>query len=75
LCFANFRAGELIEVRSGIAEIGERRSASFTGSSIPKPARVASMEGVLTFDVNTRKALTPRSSTRAGGEAVSGLKV
>lgn len=68
------RAGELIEVRSGIAEIGDKTLRLVHWILDPETgAAWASMEGVaLTFDVNTRKALTPSAEAR---ERVSKLVV
>jgi acyl-CoA thioester hydrolase len=80
LVFRKFpRAGELIEVRSGIAEIGEKTLRLVHWILDPETgAAWASMEGVaLTFDVNTRKALTPsvQARERVAKLIVSGLKV
>jgi len=73
------RAGELIEVRSGIAEIGDKTLRLVHWILDPETgAAWASMEGVaLTFDVNTRKALTPTAEARARVEklVVPGLRV
>lgn len=61
------RAGELIEVHSGIAEIGEKTLRIVHWILDPETgAAWATMEAVaLTFDVNTRKALTPSAEARA----------
>jgi len=73
------RAGDLIEVRSGIAEIGDKTLRLVHWILDPETgAAWASMEGVaLTFDVNTRKALTPTAEARARVEklVVPGLRV
>ncbi|MEZ5960495.1 MAG: thioesterase [Hyphomonadaceae bacterium] len=68
------RAGELIEVHSGIAEIGEKTLRLVHWILDPETgAAWASMEAVaLTFDVKTRKALTPGPEAR---ERVSKLVV
>jgi len=60
------RAGELIEVHSGIAEIGEKTLRIVHWLLDPESGIAwASMEAVaLTFDVNTRKALTPSPEAR-----------
>jgi acyl-CoA thioester hydrolase len=60
------RAGELIEIHSGIAEIGEKTLRIVHWIVDPETgAAWASMEAVaLTFDVNTRKALTPNVAAR-----------
>jgi acyl-CoA thioester hydrolase len=60
------RAGELIEVHSGIAEIGEKTLRIVHWLLDPASgAAWASMEAVaLTFDVKTRKALTPSAEAR-----------
>ncbi len=60
------RAGELVEVHSGIAEIGEKTLRIVHWILDPETgAAWASMEAVaLTFDVNTRKALTPSPEAR-----------
>lgn len=60
------RAGELIEVHSGIAEIGEKTLRIVHWILDPETgAAWASMEAVaLTFDVKTRKALTPSPEAR-----------
>ncbi len=73
------RAGELIEVRSGIVEIGEKTLRIVHWILDPETgAAWASMEAVaLTFDVNTRKALTPGADARARVSTlvVAGLRV
>lgn len=73
------RAGELIEVRSGIAEIGDKTLRLVHWILDPETgAAWASMEGVaLTFDVNTRKALTPTAEARerVAKLVVPGLRV
>jgi acyl-CoA thioester hydrolase len=73
------RAGELIEVHSGIAEIGEKTLRIVHWIIDPETgAPWASMEAVaLTFDVHTRKALTPSAEARARVEqlVVPGLSV
>lgn len=60
------RAGELIEIHSGIAEIGEKTLRIVHWIVDPESgAAWASMEAVaLTFDVATRKALTPTTEAR-----------
>lgn len=60
------RAGELIEIHSGIAEIGEKTLRIVHWILDPESGTAwASMEAVaLTFDVNTRKALTPGAEAR-----------
>ncbi|MBL8547698.1 MAG: thioesterase family protein [Hyphomonadaceae bacterium] len=73
------RAGELIEVRSGIAEIGEKTLRIVHWLLDPETgAGWASMEAVaLTFDINTRKAITPNAEARerVAKLVVSGLHV
>jgi len=73
------RAGELIEVHSGIAEIGEKTLRIVHWILDPETgAAWASMEAVaLTFDVNTRKALTPspEARERVAQLVVPGLRV
>lgn len=73
------RAGELIEVHSGIAEIGEKTLRIVHWILDPETgAAWASMEAVaLTFDVNTRKALTPspEARERIAKLVVPGLRV
>lgn len=67
LVFRKFpRAGELIEVHSGITEIAEKTLRIVHWIIDPETgAGCASMEAVaLTFDVNTRKALTPSAEAR-----------
>ncbi len=67
LVFRKFpRAGELIEVHSGITEIAEKTLRIVHWIIDPETgAAWASMEAVaLTFDVNTRKALTPGAEAR-----------
>lgn len=68
------RAGELIEVRSGIAEIGDKTLRLVHWVLDPETgAAWASMEGVaLTFDINTRKTLPPTVEAR---ERVSKLVI
>ena len=60
------RAGELIEIHSGITEIGDKTLRIVHWIIDPESgAAWASMEAVaLTFDVNTRKALTPTEEAR-----------
>ncbi|MEZ5956808.1 MAG: thioesterase [Hyphomonadaceae bacterium] len=60
------RAGELVEVHSGIVEIGEKTLRIVHWILDPESgAAWASMEAVaLTFDVKTRKALTPSAEAR-----------
>ena len=73
------RAGELIEVHSGIVEIGEKTLRIVHWIVDPESgAAWASMEAVaLTFDVTTRKALTPSAEARerVAQLVVSGLRV
>lgn len=73
------RAGDLIEVHSGIAEIGDKTLRIVHWLIDPETgAAWASMEAVaLTFDVSTRKALTPSAEARArvAKLVVPGLKV
>lgn len=73
------RAGELIEVHSGIAEVGEKTLRIVHWILDPETgAAWATMEAVaLTFDVNTRKALTPSAEARARVQqiVVPGLSV
>ncbi|MCX7357792.1 MAG: acyl-ACP thioesterase [Alphaproteobacteria bacterium] len=73
------RAGELIEIHSGIAEIGEKTLRIIHWIVDPETgAAWASMEAVaLTFDVATRKALTPTTEARerVAKLVVSGLHV
>ena len=67
LVFRRFpRAGELIEIHSGITEIAEKTLRLVHWIIDPETgAAWASMEAVaLTFDVNTRKALTPSAEAR-----------
>ncbi len=61
------RAGDLIEVRSGIAEIGEKTLRLVHWLCDPESGGVwASMEAVaLTFDTVTRKAIAPPADARA----------
>jgi acyl-CoA thioester hydrolase len=61
------RAGDLIEVRSGIAEIGEKTLRLVHWLCDPETGAVwASMEAVaLTFDTTTRKAIAPPPEARA----------
>jgi acyl-CoA thioester hydrolase len=61
------RAGDLIEVRSGIAEIGEKTLRLVHWLCDPETgAAWASMEAVaLTFDTTTRKAIAPPPEARA----------
>jgi acyl-CoA thioester hydrolase len=61
------RAGDLIEVRSGIAEIGEKTLRLAHWLCDPESGAVwASMEAVaLTFDTTTRKAIAPPPEARA----------
>lgn len=61
------RAGDLIEVRSGIAEVGEKTLRLVHWLCDPESGGVwASMEAVaLTFDTTTRKAISPSPDARA----------
>jgi acyl-CoA thioester hydrolase len=61
------RAGDLIEVRSGVAEVGEKTLRLVHWLCDPESGRVwASMEAVaLTFDTKTRKAISPSPEARA----------
>lgn len=61
------RAGELIEVHSGITEIADKTLRIVHWIIDPESgAAWASMEAVaLTFDINTRKAITPSEEARA----------
>jgi acyl-CoA thioester hydrolase len=61
------RAGDLIEVRSGIAEVGEKTLRLVHWLCDPESGAVwASMEAVaLTFDTTTRKTITPAPEARA----------
>ena len=61
------RAGDLIEVRSGVAEVGEKTLRLVHWLCDPEGGRVwASMEAVaLTFDTTTRKAISPPPEARA----------
>lgn len=60
------RAGDLIEIHSGIVEIGDKTLRIVHWIIDPETgAAWASMEVVaLTFDVNTRKAITPNDQAR-----------
>jgi acyl-CoA thioester hydrolase len=60
------RAGELIEVHSGIAEVGEKTLRLVHWIVDPEGGGAwASMEAVaLTFDTNTRKAIAPSAEAR-----------
>jgi acyl-CoA thioester hydrolase len=60
------RAGELIEVHSGIAEVGEKTMRLAHWIIDPESGEPwASMEAVaLTFDTTTRKAIAPSSEAR-----------
>lgn len=73
------RAGELIEVHSGIVELGDKTLRLVHWVVDPESgAAWASMEAVaLTFDTKTRKALTPSAEARARIEklVVTGLSV
>ncbi|MEQ1494033.1 MAG: thioesterase family protein, partial [Terricaulis sp.] len=73
------RAGELIEVHSGIVEVADKTLRLVHWILDPESgAAWASMEAVvLTFDVNTRKALTPTpaATERVAKLLVSGLGV
>ena len=73
------RAGELIEIHSGITEIGDKTLRIVHWIIDPESgAAWASMEAVaLTFDVHTRKALTPTAEARARVQeiVVPGLSV
>ncbi|MBX3429479.1 MAG: acyl-ACP thioesterase [Hyphomonadaceae bacterium] len=73
------RAGELIEVHSGITEIADKTLRLVHWILDPETgAAWASMEAVaLTFDVKTRKALTPSEEARARVSklVVAGLSV
>jgi acyl-CoA thioester hydrolase len=73
------RAGELIEVHSGIVEIGDKTLRLVHWLVDPESgAGWASMEAVaLTFDTKTRKALTPSAEAREriATLIVSGLSV
>lgn len=73
------RAGELIEVHSGIAEVGEKTLRIVHWILDPETgAAWASMEAVaLTFDVATRKTITPSAEARerVSKLVVSGLSV
>jgi acyl-CoA thioester hydrolase len=66
------RAGELVEVHSGIAEVGDKTLRIVHWIIDPETgAAWASMEAVaLTFDVNTRKALTPTPEARKRVEQI-----
>ncbi|MGH6951150.1 MAG: thioesterase family protein [Vitreimonas sp.] len=67
LAFRRFpRAGDLIEIYSGIAEVGEKTLRLVHWFVDPETGRVwASMEAVaLTFDTLTRKALAPSAQAR-----------
>ncbi len=80
LVFRKFpRAGELIEVRSGIVELGEKTLRLVHWILDPETgAAWASMEAVaLTFDINTRKTLTPTAEARARASklVIAGLHV
>lgn len=61
------RAGELIELHSGVAEVGEKTQRLVHWMCDPESGGVwASLEAVaLTFDVATRKAITPPEEMRA----------
>lgn len=61
------RPGDLIEVRSGIAEVGEKTLRLVHWLCDPESGGVwASMEAVaLTFDTVTRKAISPKPEARA----------
>jgi acyl-CoA thioester hydrolase len=61
------RAGDLIEVRSGIVEVGEKMLRLVHWLCDPESGGVwASMEAVaLTFDTATRKAISPTPEARA----------
>jgi acyl-CoA thioester hydrolase len=68
LVFRRFpRAGELIEVHSGIAEVGEKTLRLVHWIVDPESgAAWASMEAVaLTFDTATRKTIAPSAEARA----------
>ena len=73
------RAGELIEIHSGITEIGDKTLRIVHWIIDPESGSAwASMEAVaLTFDVHTRKALTPTAEARARVQeiVVPGLSV
>ncbi len=73
------RAGELIEVHSGIAEVGEKTLRLVHWIVDPESGGAwASMEAVaLTFDTNTRKAIAPSAEARerVGKLVVAGLSV
>ncbi len=61
------RAGELIEVHSGVAEVGEKTLRLAHWICDPESGRAwASMEAVaLTFDTKTRKTIAPSAEARA----------
>jgi acyl-CoA thioester hydrolase len=68
LVFRRFpRAGDLIEIYSGVAEVGEKTLRLAHWLVDPESgAAWASMEAVaLTFDTATRKAITPSAEARA----------
>lgn len=68
LVFRRFpRAGELIEIHSGVAEVGEKTLRLVHWLVDPESgAAWASMEAVaLTFDIATRKAIAPSPEARA----------
>ena len=73
------RAGELIEVHSGIAEVGEKTLRLVHWIVDPQSgAAWASMEAVaLTFDTKTRKTIAPSAEARerVGKLVVAGLSV
>jgi acyl-CoA thioester hydrolase len=73
------RAGELIEIHSGIVEIGDKTLRIVHWVIDPESGGAwASMEAVaLTFDTKTRKALTPSAEARerVAKLVVAGLKV
>jgi acyl-CoA thioester hydrolase len=73
------RAGELIEIHSGIVEIGDKTLRIVHWVIDPESGGAwASMEAVaLTFDTKTRKALTPSEEARerVAKLVVAGLKV
>mgnify|MGYP002382134848 CR=1 FL=1 len=72
LIFRRFpRAGDLIEIRSGVAEVGEKTLRLVHWLCDPESgAAWASMEAVaLTFDTATRKAIAPSADVRARMQA------
>ncbi|GAM98480.1 hypothetical protein U91I_02113 [alpha proteobacterium U9-1i] len=73
------RAGDLIEVRSGIAEVGEKTLRLVHWVVDPATGTAwASLEALaLTFDTVTRKAISPSAEARAAMDArvVKGLAV